>query len=131
MVAKIVNSIASSLPEDDDHPYRTGAWRPNHREWDAYDLEVEGEIPDDLEGVYLRNTENPVHPSIGLYHPFDGDGMLHQIAFGDGGGDLPQPLRAHRRAPCRGGGRRVPVGRHSTTCRRTPSARRAGVPVAG
>lgn len=84
MAPKIVNSITSTLPEDDDHPYRTGAWRPNHREWDAYDLDVEGEIPEDLEGVYLRNTENPVHPSIGLYHPFDGDGMLHQIAFGGG-----------------------------------------------
>ena len=32
-------------------------------------------------GVYLRNTENPLHPSIGLYHPFDGDGMLHAIAL--------------------------------------------------
>jgi carotenoid cleavage dioxygenase-like enzyme len=77
----LVNTIASTLPEDDDHPYRTGAWTPNHREWDADDLEVEGEIPGDLEGVYLRNTENPVHQSIGLYHPFDGDGMVHQIAF--------------------------------------------------
>ena len=84
MAARIVESIRSTLPEDDDHPYRTGAWRPNHREWDAWDLEVEGEIPEDLEGVYLRNTENPVHPSIGLYHPFDGDGMLHQIAFAGG-----------------------------------------------
>lgn len=85
MPARIVNTVASTLPEDDDHPYRTRAWRPNHREWDAFELEVvEGEIPPDLEGVYLRNTENPVHPAIGLYHPFDGDGMLHQIAFGGG-----------------------------------------------
>ncbi len=72
-------------PVDDDHPYRTGAWRPNLREWDADDLEVvEGEIPTDLDGVYLRNTENPVHPSIGMYHPFDGDGMMHQISFAGG-----------------------------------------------
>ena len=85
MSARIVNTVASTLPENDDHPYRTGAWRPNHREWDAFELEVvEGQIPDDLEGVYLRNTENPVHPSIELYHPFDGDGMIHQIAFGGG-----------------------------------------------
>ncbi len=85
MDARIVNTVASTLPADDDHPYRTGAWRPNHREWDADELDVvEGEVPDDLEGVYLRNTENPVHPAIGLYHPFDGDGMLHQIAFGGG-----------------------------------------------
>lgn len=84
MTASVVNTIASTLPADDAHPYRSGAWRPNHREWDAFDLEVEGEIPADLEGVYLRNTENPVHPSIGTYHPFDGDGMLHSISFAGG-----------------------------------------------
>ena len=88
MTSTLVNTIPSTLPLDDDHPYRTGAWAPNHREWDAFDLEVvEGEIPADLAGVYLRNTENPVHESIGLYHPFDGDGMVHQIAFADGRAD--------------------------------------------
>jgi carotenoid cleavage dioxygenase len=81
----VVGRIESTLPVDDDHPYRTGAWRPNVVEYDATDLDVEGEIPDDLCGVYLRNTENPVHPSIDrLYHPFDGDGMLHMIRFGGG-----------------------------------------------
>jgi len=84
MEATLIGTVATTLPADDDHPYRTGAWRPNHREWDADDLTVEGEIPADLAGVYLRNTENPVHDSIGLYHPFDGDGMIHQIAFADG-----------------------------------------------
>ncbi len=84
MDVKIVEKVPSTLPEDDDHPYRTGAWRPNVIEYDAFDLDVEGEIPDDLEGVYLRNTENPVHEAIGLYHPFDGDGMLHLLRFGGG-----------------------------------------------
>jgi len=84
MTNTIANTVASTLPSDDDHPYRTGAWQPNFREWDADDLHVEGEIPADLEGVYLRNTENPVHPSIGMYHPFDGDGMVHQMSFAGG-----------------------------------------------
>ena len=84
MAATLVNSVASTLPDDDKHPYRSGAWRPNLREWRADDLEVEGEIPADLAGIYLRNTENPLHESIGIYHPFDGDGMLHQIAFANG-----------------------------------------------
>jgi carotenoid cleavage dioxygenase len=84
VVSTLVNTVASTLPVDDAHPYRTGAWTPNHREWDADDLEVVGELPADLEGVYLRNTENPVHESIGLYHPFDGDGMLHMIGFAGG-----------------------------------------------
>jgi carotenoid cleavage dioxygenase-like enzyme len=84
MAATVVNTVESTLPPDDRHPYRTGAWRPNLREWDAPDLEVEGELPADLRGIHLRNTENPVHESIGLYHPFDGDAMLHQIEFADG-----------------------------------------------
>ena len=61
MAATLRATVATTLPPDDDHPYRTGAWRPQCREWDADDLEVEGELPADLAGVYLRNTENPVH----------------------------------------------------------------------
>ena len=45
MTSIVVNTITPTLPTDDDHPYRTGAWKPNYREWDAHDLEVEGEIP--------------------------------------------------------------------------------------
>jgi carotenoid cleavage dioxygenase len=80
----VVDRINSTLPDDDSHPYRTGAWKPNVVEYDATDLDVIGEIPADLQGVYLRNTENPVHDAIGLYHPFDGDGMLHSIGFSNG-----------------------------------------------
>ncbi|MCU1396527.1 MAG: apocarotenoid5,15-oxygenase [Ilumatobacteraceae bacterium] len=76
--------MASTLDPEDDHPYRTGAWQPNFVEYDADDLEIEGTIPADLAGVYLRNTENPVHQSIGRYHPFDGDGMVHAMSFADG-----------------------------------------------
>lgn len=69
-------------------PYRGGAWTPNEAEVDAFDLEViEGSIPPLLDGVYLRNTENPLHDPIGRYHPFDGDGMLHQISFSNGKAD--------------------------------------------
>ena len=87
MRVELKNTFESRLPADDDHPYRTGAWRPNVREYDAYDLHVDGELPDDLRGVYLRNTENPLHDAIGRYHPFDGDGMLHAVRFtGSGSG---------------------------------------------
>jgi carotenoid cleavage dioxygenase len=82
---ELVGRILSTLPEDDDHPYRTGPWRPQTSEWNADDLEVvQGEIPADLDGVYLRNTENPVHPAKKFYHPFDGDGMIHVVGFRDG-----------------------------------------------
>jgi carotenoid cleavage dioxygenase len=75
--------VTTLLPSN--HPYLNGAWTPLHEEVDATDLEVtEGEIPADLDGVYLRNTENQVHQPLGRFHPFDGDGMLHQIDFHGG-----------------------------------------------
>ena len=81
---EVYGKMLSTLPEDDDHPYRSGPWRPQSIEYDAADLDVQGELPDDLYGVYLRNTENPLHPAIVRYHPFDGDGMIHKVSFRDG-----------------------------------------------
>jgi carotenoid cleavage dioxygenase-like enzyme len=84
MDIELLGRALTTLPQDDDHPYRTGPWRPQQAERSAVDLEVIGEIPADLEGVYLRNTENPVHPAMEVYHPFDGDGMVHAVGFRDG-----------------------------------------------
>ena len=68
-----------------NHPYLNGAWTPQHEEVTATDLDViEGRIPDDIDGIYLRNTENQLHQPLGRYHPFDGDGMIHQIDFSGG-----------------------------------------------
>ncbi|WP_417482413.1 carotenoid oxygenase family protein [Maricaulis sp.] len=78
-----INTVPHTEP-DPRHPYMSGAWTPNFDEYDADKMEVIGEIPTDIDGVYVRNTENPVHGSIGLYHPFDGDGMIHAISFRDG-----------------------------------------------
>jgi len=73
----------SLLPSN--HPYLNGAWTPLHEEVDATQLEViAGAIPTELDGVYLRNTENQIHQPLGRYHPFDGDGMVHQISFQNG-----------------------------------------------
>ena len=81
MRVELVAEYQGNLPQDDRHPYRSGGWRPNHRELNAWNLEVEGTLPTDLQGVYVRNTENPLHDAIGRYHPFDGDGMLHSLFF--------------------------------------------------
>ena len=68
-----------------NHPYLNGAWTPLHEEVNAFELDViEGEIPTDIDGVYLRNTENQIHQPLGRFHPFDGDGMIHQIDFSGG-----------------------------------------------
>lgn len=85
MTATEVGRLRRTLPDDDRHPYRSGAWRPQSAEWRDDDLEVvEGAIPADLDGLYARNTENPLHEAISGYHPFDGDGMVHAIRFRGG-----------------------------------------------
>ncbi len=67
-----------------EHPFMSGPFTPNWQELNASDLEVIGEIPRRLNGVYLRNTQNPLHQPRGTYHAFDGDGMLHLLSFQDG-----------------------------------------------
>ncbi len=84
MTAELRHTFEPGLPPSDAHPYRSGVWQPQHREYDAWDMPVIGKIPDDLSGVYIRNTENPLFEPIKRYHPFDGDAMLHSISFGNG-----------------------------------------------
>lgn len=83
MTIELVNQIKPTI-RNYDHPYMKGAWQPNFAEYNATDMEVIGEIPGDIDGVYVRNTENPIHESIGRYHPFDGDGMIHIMSIVDG-----------------------------------------------
>ena len=79
MKVEVNQRFNSLLPENDVHPYRTGAWQPQSTEYSASEMLVTGEIPKDLNGVYLRNTENPLHDSLERYHPFDGDGILAMV----------------------------------------------------
>jgi len=69
-----------------DNPYLQGAWEPVDTEYTATNgaLQVIGEVPRDLNGVYLRNGHNQIHAPIGRFHPFDGDGMIHGMRFRDG-----------------------------------------------
>ena len=84
MTATLINELVNRLPLGDSHPYSTGPWEPNTREYDDLEPVVKGSIPEDLNGTYIRNTENPVREALGRYHPFDGDGMLHSITFDRG-----------------------------------------------
>lgn len=83
MAIELVNHVRSTI-KSNQHPYLHGAWTPNYDEYNATDMQVIGDIPTDLDGVYVRNTENQVHEAIGRYHPFDGDGMIHIMSFQNG-----------------------------------------------
>ena len=62
-----------------------GNFAPVTEERDDEDIAVIGEVPEDLQGTFLRVGPNPVHLfSEAAYHTFDGDGMIHAIRF-DGG----------------------------------------------
>jgi carotenoid cleavage dioxygenase len=67
-----------------DNPYLHGIHAPTIHETAAFDLEVEGELPADLCGAYVRNGPNPVFQPINPYHWFDGDGMVHAVYLRDG-----------------------------------------------
>lgn len=84
-MAKVHNRVTLTCLET-DNPYLRGAWEPTDTEWTAEhgDLEIIGEVPRDLAGIYMRNGHNQVHAPIGRYHPYDGDGMLHATTFEDG-----------------------------------------------
>ncbi len=70
--------------ESIENPYLQGQFAPVEREIQADSLPVIGEIPADLCGVFLRNGPNSARPPRGRYHWFDGDGMIHAVAFQDG-----------------------------------------------
>ncbi|MCW5627459.1 MAG: carotenoid oxygenase family protein [Burkholderiaceae bacterium] len=48
------------------------------------DMQVLGEVPRDLNGLYVRNGPNAFYPPDWRYHAYDGDGMLHAVRFTDG-----------------------------------------------
>ena len=48
-------------------------------------LEVVGNIPKELSGLYLRNGPNPMgSPNAKKYHWFEGEGMLHGVRIDEG-----------------------------------------------
>ena len=73
----------------DQNVYLSGNFAPVTEEVTAFDLEVIGELPADLNGRYLRNGPNPitaVDPTS--HHWFMGDGMVHGIRLLEGGVEL-------------------------------------------
>ena len=80
---EIHSRLKVTVPSDTDNPYLKGYFSPVDTEYtaDTDSLQVIGDIPEDLHGMYVRNSHNQMHAPMGTYHPFDGDGMVHAIHF--------------------------------------------------
>ena len=65
-----------------DQPYLHGPFAPTDVEYDADELEVEGELPANPSGAYVMNGPSqrfePVNPK---YHYYDDDAMMRAIYF--------------------------------------------------
>lgn len=72
------------MHDNTNNPFLTANYAPVHDELDVHELEVDGEIPHDLFGVYMRNGPNPAYPPISYTYPFDGDGMIHALYLQEG-----------------------------------------------
>jgi carotenoid cleavage dioxygenase-like enzyme len=73
--------MAQAFPR---HEHLVGGFEPLHMECDAHDLVVEGEVPRELNGAFMRNGPNPQYAPRGDYHLFAGDGMLHGFYLENG-----------------------------------------------
>ena len=72
------------MPTTQANPYLDGNFAPVRQEITAQTLQVIGELPPDLSGMFLRNGPNPQYSPLGQYHWFDGDGMLHGVRIHNG-----------------------------------------------
>jgi carotenoid cleavage dioxygenase len=66
------------------NPFLDGNFAPAEQEVTAIDLQVLGELPSYLNGMFVRNSPNPQFPHSKYYHWFEGDGMLHGVHISNG-----------------------------------------------
>jgi carotenoid cleavage dioxygenase len=64
--------------------YLRGNFAPVREELTATDLVVTGELPEHLDGRYLRIGPNPLEDPGDRYHWFLGEGMVHGVRLRDG-----------------------------------------------
>ncbi len=78
--------IALNLPSyNGASDYSKTGYCPIHNELTDAPLAIEGELPADLSGLYLRNgTNSPFDRNDSRRHMFNGAGMIHQVRIENG-----------------------------------------------
>ncbi len=89
VLSPVITGIASFNrwrlpPRDAPHPMLTGIHAPMTEELTLRDLAVEGRLPPELDGRYVRIGPNAAAADPRTYHFFVGDGMLHGVRIRDG-----------------------------------------------
>ena len=72
LIRRVVNS-------ETNRRYQRIPFTPVTKEITAESLEVDGTIPADLSGLYVRNGPNPSGEITPQQHYFSGDGMIHGV----------------------------------------------------
>ncbi|MEM1387426.1 MAG: carotenoid oxygenase family protein [Pseudomonadota bacterium] len=99
----MLDFIRKFVSSGDNRRYQSIPFTPVQREITVEGLEVDGKIPPELSGLYVRNGPNPAGEIGPHQHYFSGDGMLHGVYLGDGqakwyrnrfvrAGDVPKKL---------------------------------------
>lgn len=90
LVAPAITGIANlrrsrlKLPPG-GNPYLTGIHKPLTREYELTALQVEGAVPPQLDGEYVRIGPNPLKlENEAAYHWFLGEGMVHGVRLQGG-----------------------------------------------
>lgn len=79
------NLAKRKIPYRDDNPFLKGAYAPVKDEIFIQNLTVIGEIPYEMNGLFLRMGPNPVEvENPTLYNWFVGDGMVHALRIQNG-----------------------------------------------
>ena len=69
---------------DHTSAYLREPYTPLAEEIPPTELSVIGKLPEEIEGMYVRNGPNPRFAPKGRYHWFDGDAMVHGVTLREG-----------------------------------------------
>jgi carotenoid cleavage dioxygenase len=88
-ITKAAGAVAAArrglMHDTTENPFLTGIHEPMKDERTITELKVNGMIPADLDGRYVRIGPNPATPpKAAAYHWFMGDGMIHGIRLRNG-----------------------------------------------